>query len=63
MKYSYNQSFSKAWIGVFACTNYFCESNCDCGMTFDEAKEMVVEFYRNRLEQVEGMTEDNWYEI
>lgn len=43
----------------YTCTNYFCEPNCDCGLTFEEAKAEIVSYYEYQLEQAKNITEDD----
>ena len=47
-------------IEPYFCENYWCDSGCDCGFTFDEAKEEVLEYYRMKLKRMEGYTEETW---
>lgn len=58
MKYQYHQNQHGASISEYVCKNYFCQLGCDCGLTFEEAKEMVVSYYENRLEWAKNLKEE-----
>ena len=60
MKYAYCQGKSGAWIEPYYCNNYFCEPDCDCGLTFAEAKEAVIYYYENQLSKAKELTEDDY---
>ena len=42
------------------CTNPFCDHPCDCGFTFDEAKEYVVRFYQEKIKHLNTLSEEDW---
>lgn len=44
MKYSYCQGRGEAWIEPYYCNNYFCDADCDCGLTFEQAKDDVISY-------------------
>lgn len=60
MKYTYCQGKDGAWIEEYICTNYFCEPNCDCGLTFEEAKEGLVSYYEHQLENAKKIIEEDY---
>jgi hypothetical protein len=60
MKYSYCQGKDKAWIEPYYCDNYFCEADCDCGLTFEQAKEDVISYYENQLQRAKELTEEDY---
>ena len=60
MKYAYCQGKSGAWIEPYNCDNWFCEPDCECGLTFEEAKEDVVSYYENQLERAKTLSEEDF---
>lgn len=60
MKYSHCQGKSGAWIEPYYCDNYFCEPDCECGITFAEAKEDVISYYENQLSKARELSEDDY---
>ena len=58
MKYQYVQGSTGARIEPYYCDSWWCEDGCDCGLTFEEAKEMVVSYYKNRLEWAKNLKEE-----
>ena len=60
MKYSYCQGKDGAWIEPYYCNNYFCEPDCECGLSFQEAKEGVISYYENQLNKAKELTEDDY---
>lgn len=60
MKYTYNQGKDGAWIEEYSCRNYFCEGNCECGLEFEEVRDMVISYYNSKLERAMEITEENW---
>lgn len=60
MRYQYCQGANKAWIEEYTCTNYYCEPDCDCGLTFEEAKEALVSYYECQLENAKKITEEGY---
>lgn len=58
MKYQYAQGNTGARVEPYYCMNWCCDNaDCDCGLTFEEAKEMVVSYYENRLEWAKNLKE------
>ena len=43
------------------CTNPFCDHPCNsCGFTFDEAKIYVIKHYKDKIDRLSLMSEDDW---
>ena len=43
------------------CTNSFCNHPCNsCGFAFDEAKEYVIKHYKDKIDRLSLMNEDDW---
>lgn len=60
MKYQYYQDKYGARVEPYYCDNYWCSGiDCDCGLSFEEAKEMVVSHYENRLEWAKSLKEED----
>ena len=59
MKYAYCQGKSGAWIEPYYCDNWFCEPDCGCGLSFQEAKEDVISYYENQLTRAKELSEDD----
>lgn len=59
MKYSYCQGKDGAWIEPYYCDNWFCEPDCGCGLSFQEAKEDVISYYENQLTRAKELSEDD----
>ncbi len=59
-RYSYCQSDKKAWIEPYYCDNYYCEPDCGCGLDFEEAKQMIIEYYEYQLEKANNLKEDDY---
>lgn len=60
MKYAYCQGGNKAWIEPYICDNYFCEADCECGLTFEEAKADLVSYYEYQLARAMEITEEDY---
>ena len=60
MKYAYCQGKSGAWIEPYYCDNWFCEPDCGCGLSFQEAKEDVISYYENQLTRAKELSEDDY---
>ena len=60
MRYQYCQGQSKTWIEPYYCDNYYCEPDCGCGLTFEEAKAELVEYYEYQLEKAKKITEEDY---
>lgn len=60
MKYQYCENGDKAWVESYCCTSTWCEADCDCGLTFEQSKKMVVNFYESRLEETKGVEEGDY---
>jgi hypothetical protein len=60
MKYSYCEGKNKAWVEPYYCDNYFCDADCDCGLTFKEAKGFVVSYYEIQLERAKDLAEEGY---
>lgn len=58
MKYQYIECGTGARIEPYYCNNWWCEDVCDCGLTFEEAKEILVSYYENRLEWANNLKEE-----
>lgn len=59
MKYAYCQGKGGAWIEPYYCDNWFCEPDCGCGLSFQEAKEDVISYYENQLTRAKELSEDD----
>ena len=42
------------------CENPFCDSPCDCGYTFEEAKDAVIRYYEEKIERLKTLSEEEW---
>lgn len=60
-RYEYRQGECGAWVQPYYCNNCFCEPDCDCGLTFEEAKALVIEYYKHQLEKAKKLTEEDYY--
>lgn len=60
MKYAFCQGKDGAWIEPYYCDNWFCDADCDCGLTFAEAKKVVVSYYENQLSRAKELSEDDY---
>jgi hypothetical protein len=45
------------------CENPFCDSPCNCGYTFDEAKDAVIRYYEEKIERLKTLSEEEWENI